>query len=103
MFDLLEIATTFDFIRRVNNVTYQLINLETGEILKDEDGKDLTGKKKALIDYINTHDKFRETYVQMLTDFISSKNTKKEATEHLLSSEEEAEIRTEEGLVTKEE
>ena len=72
-------------------------------VTKDEDGKELSGKKKALMDYINTHDKFRETYVQMLTDFISSKNTKKEATEHLLSSEEEAEIRTEEGLVTKEE
>lgn len=100
--DLLEIATTFDFIKRLNNITYALINLETGEILKDEDGQDLKGKKKDLIDYINTHDKFRETYVQMLTDYISSKNTKKESQERLLTAEEEAEIRTEEGLVTQE-
>ena len=102
MFDLLEIATTFDFIKRLNNVTYALINLETGEVLKDEDGKDLTGKKKVLIDYINTHDKFRETYLQMLSDYISSKNTKKDSAERLLTAEEEAEIRTEEGLVTQE-
>ena len=103
MFDLLEIATTFDFIKRLNNITYALINLETGEMLKDENGEELKGKKKELIEYINTHDKFRETYVQMLTDYISSKNTKKDSAEHLLSAEEEAEIRTEEGLVAKDE
>ena len=39
----------------------------------------------------------------MLTDYISSKNTKKDSAEHLLSAEEEAEIRTEEGLVAKDE
>lgn len=103
MFDLLEIATTFDFIKRLNNVTYALVNLETGEMLKDENGADLKGKKKELIDYINSHDKFRETYVQMLTDYISSKNTKKDSAEHLLSKEDEAEIRNEEGSVLKEE
>lgn len=103
LFDLLEIATTFDFIKRLNNVTYALVNLETGEMLKDDEGKELKGKKKDLIDYINTHDKFRETYVEMLTDFISAKNTKKDASEHLLSKEDEAEIRTEEGSVVKDE
>lgn len=102
MHDLLEIATSFDFIKRLNNVTYALINLETGEMLVDEEGKELKGKKKDLIDYINTHDKFRETYVEMLTDFISSKNTKKDSQERLLTAEEEAEIRTEEGLVVQE-
>lgn len=100
--DLIEIATTFDFIKRLNNVTYALVNLETGEILKDEAGNELKGKKKDLIDYINTHEAFRETYVEMLTDFISARNTKKEAQERLLTAEEEAEIRTEEGLVTQE-
>lgn len=43
--DLLEIALGFNFIKRVNNVTYQLINLETGEIYKDEEGRELKGKK----------------------------------------------------------
>lgn len=103
MFDLLDIATTFDFIKRLNNITYALVNLETGEMLKDEAGKELKGKKKELIDYINTHDKFRETYVEMLTDYISAKNTKKDSTEHLLSKEDEAQIRTEEGSVVKDE
>ena len=102
MFDLLEIATTFDFIKRLNNISYALINLETGEMLKDDKGEDLKGKKQDLIEYINTHEKFRETYIQMLVDYISSKNTKKDSKEHLLSAEEEAEIRTEEGLVQRE-
>ena len=35
--DLLEIALTFDFIHRVNNVTYELINLETGELYTDDE------------------------------------------------------------------
>lgn len=102
MFDLLEIATTFGFIRRLNNVKYALVNLETGEILKDENGEELADKKKELINYINTHEKFRTTYLKMLSDYISSKNTKKDSAERLLTAEEEAEIRTEEGLVTKE-
>ena len=39
----------------------------------------------------------------MLSEYISSKNTKKDTSdERLLTSEEEAEIRTEEGMVTQE-
>ena len=38
MEDLLEIAYKFDFVHRVNNVTYELTNLETGEIYVDENG-----------------------------------------------------------------
>ena len=34
--DLLEIALSFGFIKRVNNITYSLVDLYTGEILKDE-------------------------------------------------------------------
>lgn len=95
MHDLLEIATTFDYIKRLNNVSYELINLETGEVLKDEDGKDLIGKKAVLIDYINTHPQFRTTYFQMLNDFISASNTKKGSVQ-LLSDEDLAEINEEE-------
>jgi len=98
MHDLLEIATTFDFIQRLNNVTYQLINLETGEVLLDEDGKELKGKKKYLIEYINSHKNFRETYIKMLTDYISASNTKK----HLLSEADEAAIAEEEKTVKQE-
>lgn len=98
MFDLLEIATKFDYIQRVNNVTYQLINLETGELLQDENGKDLKGKKKELVEYINTHPDFRETYFTMLTDYISAANTQKKAI-NLLDQADLDEINQEESAM----
>lgn len=70
--DLLEIALAFDFIHRVNNVTYQLINLETGEIYKDSEGKDLQGKKADLINYIKTNITFQKEYLAMLNKYISA-------------------------------
>ncbi len=73
--DVLEIATTFDFIHRVNNVTYELINLETGEIYTGEDGTPLRGKKADLIEYINTHPAFQTDYLNMLTKHISDAST----------------------------
>lgn len=69
--DILEIALAFDFIRRVNNVKYELINLETGEIYVDEDGNPLQGKKVDLIDYLVTHAAFQKKYIKMLTEHIS--------------------------------
>lgn len=70
--DLLEIALAFDFIHRVNNVTYQLLNLETGEIYKDEEGRDLQGKKVDLLNYIKTNIKFQKEYLNMLNRYISA-------------------------------
>lgn len=72
MHDLLEVALCFGFINRVNNVTYQLLNLETGEVYKDEFGNELTGKKAVLIDYIKTHTGFQAEYLGMLNRFISA-------------------------------
>lgn len=72
MNDLLEIAIGFDFIKRLNNVTYQLINLETGEVYHDENGKELKGKKADLIEYIKTNVNFQNEYLGMLTRFISA-------------------------------
>lgn len=94
--DMLQVALTFDFIQRVNNVTYQLINLETGEILVDEEGKELRGKKTYLIDYFNKNLKFKEWYFNMLVSHISASNT---LSKHLLSEEEEAEIKAEEANI----
>ena len=74
--DLLNIALTFDYIKRINNVTYELINLETNEIYKDDTGKDLRGKKSFLVDYILTHNDFREQYINMLQNHISAENTR---------------------------
>ena len=73
--DLLEIALTFDFIKRLNNVTYQLINLETGEIYKDEDGNLLQGKKADLMNYIKTNIPFQVKYLDMLNKYISAEDT----------------------------
>lgn len=71
--DLLEIAYKFDFIHRVNNITYQLINLETGEVYVDpETGKELTGKRKDLEEYIKNNIEFQTHYIAMLNKYISA-------------------------------
>ena len=69
--DLLEIALAFDFIHRVNNVTYELVNLETGELYLDENGNQLRGKKQDLIDYIKSNIRFQNEYLAMLNRYIS--------------------------------
>lgn len=96
MGDMLQIALTFDFIQRVNNVTYQLINLDTGEVLLDKEGKELRGKKSYLLNYLSENPEFRNWYFDMLNNYISASNT---LTKHLLSEEEEAEIKAEEAAV----
>ena len=97
MNDMLSIALSFDFIRRVNNVTYELIDLETGELFTDENGELLRGKKKDLIAYINSHADFKKRYRDMLVNFISAKNTQVGNDPKLLSEEEEKEIALEQA------
>lgn len=70
--DLLEIAIGFNFIPRLNNVTYQLVNLETGEPLYTEDGRELKGKKADLIEYIKTNIPFQAQYLAMLNKAITN-------------------------------
>lgn len=72
MEDLLEIAYKFEFIKRLTSVTYQLVNLETGEVYKTEDGKELTGKRKDLEEYLCTHPKFQNEFMGMLNRYIST-------------------------------
>ena len=99
---MLEIATKFDYIHRINNITYELVDLETGELYEDEEGNLLRGKKQFLIDYIVSHEKFREKYFDMLNKAISSSNTLINDTK-LLDDKEISEIEAEENSVTKEE
>ena len=96
--DMLEIALTFDFIHRVNNVTYELIDLETGEVYSDKEGNILRGKKQYLIDYIKSHDDFRQKYFAMLNKAISSSNTVINDA-HLVDAKALAEIESEENSV----
>lgn len=72
MNDLLEIAIGFDFIHRINNVTYELVNLETGEVYLDKDGNQLKGKKSDLVDYIKNNIDFQTEYLAMLNRYISA-------------------------------
>ena len=75
--DLIDVALQFDFIKRVNNVTYELVNLSTGEVITDsETGETLRGKKAYLIEYLHTHDVFREKYLEMIKQYISASNDK---------------------------
>lgn len=94
--DLLEIAYKFDFIHRVNNVTYQLINLETGQVYKTEEGKELTGKRKDLENYILTNIPFQKEYIAMLNKYISS-NSKSYG--DILDARDRAEIKAQEDTV----
>lgn len=75
--DLIDVALQFDFIKRVNNVTYELVNLSTGEVITDsETGEVLRGKKAFIIEYLQTHISFRDKYLQMIKEFISASNDK---------------------------
>jgi hypothetical protein len=72
--DLLEIAIGFGFIPRLNNVTYQLVDPVSGEVLYDEEGKELKGKKNDLIDYIKTNIPFQAKYLGMLNKAIANED-----------------------------
>ena len=101
--DLIEVASSIGYITK-NGGYYSLINLETGEIYKDENGKDLKGFKKNIISYLETHEEFKKAYIDMLFKAVSASNTqfeeKKEV--HLLSEEDEAAIKAEEDSVVEE-
>lgn len=96
MEDLLEIAYKFDFIRRINNVTYQLIDLESGEVYRDEDGEELTGKRAYLEEYIKTHIDFQMKYLDMLNKHISASDS---SYGEILDAREKEEIKDEERSV----
>lgn len=95
--DMLEIAYKFDFIHRVNNITYELINLETGEIYVDPvTGKELRGKRADLENYIKTNIEFQNHYIAMLNKFISAND---ESYGNILDAREQAEIKAQEESV----
>jgi hypothetical protein len=95
--DLLEIAIGFNFIPRLNNVTYQLVNLETGEPLYDENGNELKGKKNDLIDYIKTNISFQAQYLAMLNRAIANEEASYGS---LLDARASAEIDAQENAVS---
>ena len=96
MEDLLEIAYKFGFIRRVNNVTYELINLETGELYCMEDGTPLRGKRKDLEEYLYTNPAFQTQYLAMLNRYISGQDI---SYGDILDARDKAEITSQEESV----
>ena len=94
--DLLEIAIGFNFIHRVNNVTYELVDLETGEVYLDENQNQLRGKKADLINYIKTNIPFQTKYLTMINKFISADD---KSFGSLLDERVNAEIKEQERLV----
>ena len=93
--DLIDIALQFGFIRRVNNITYELVDLNTGNVLVDTDtGEILKNKKAYLINYLHTHDEFRVRYLEMVRKFIAASNDMS-----LLDKETLKEIEAEESAV----
>ncbi len=96
MEDLLEIAYKFDFIRRINNVTYSLINLETGAVYTDENGKELTGKRTVLEEYLSSHIDFQKEYLAMLNKYVSASD---DSYGDILDAREKEEIKEEERAI----
>lgn len=94
--DMLEIAYKFDFIKRINNVTYSLINLETNEVYKDENGNELVGKRKELENYLLTNINFQNEYIEMLRKHITAND---ESYGNILDTREQAEIKEQEEAV----
>ncbi len=72
-FDLLEVAIKYDFISRPNNMTYILMNLETGEPYQNENGDPLkfVGKQK-LRDFLSANVDFQVEYLEMLNRHIQA-------------------------------
>lgn len=77
LYDMLEVALRYEFIKRPTLQSYVLVNLDTGEPYTDEYGNELrfVGKQK-LIDYVNTNDDFRKKYFDMLDKHISESSIK---------------------------
>lgn len=98
-FDLLEVAIKYEFINRPNNMTYILINLETGEPYKDVDGNILkfVGKQK-LRDYLQENIAFQSEYLAMLNRHIQANAN---AYGSLLDARELSKIKEEERSTTK--
>ena len=77
-FDLLEVAIKYEFIQRPNNMTYVLLNLETGEPYKDKETGDILkfiGKQK-LKDFLRENPAFQVEYLEMLNRHIQATSNK---------------------------
>lgn len=72
-YDTLEVALKYDFIQRPTSQSYVLVDLNSGEVYKDEDGNDLRFVGKAKVkEYLMTHVDFQVKYLDMLNKYIAA-------------------------------
>lgn len=97
--DLLEIAVKYEFIKRPNNQTYLLVNLNTGETYTDsETGEELKFRgKQSMLDYFDSHIAFQNEYLAMINNYITHTDNQYGS---LLTARENAEIDAQERSVS---
>mgnify|MGYP000851410157 FL=1 len=94
--DAIDIAIKAGYINRPTNVTYQIVDLETGEILT-VDGTECSFRgKPALVEFFNTHPEFTQEYVKKINNALSGN---KEVNLELLDKDVLDELRAEENSV----
>ena len=72
-YDTLEVALKYDFIQRPTSQSYVLVDLNSGEAYKDENGNDLRFVGKAKVkEYLMTHVDFQVKYLNMLNEYIAA-------------------------------
>ena len=72
-YDTLEVALKYDFIQRPTSQSYVLVDLNSGEVYKDENGNDLRFVGKAKVkEYLMTHVDFQVKYLDMLNKYIAA-------------------------------
>ena len=72
-YDTLEVALKYDFIQRPTSQSYVLVDLNSGEVYKDEEGNDLRFVGKAKVkEYLMTHVDFQVKYLDMLNKYIAA-------------------------------
>ena len=72
-YDTLEVALKYDFIQRPTSQSYVLVDLNSGEVYKDENGNDLRFVGKAKVkEYLMTHIDFQVKYLNMLNEYIAA-------------------------------
>ena len=95
--DMFNIATKFGIINRLNNVTYEVLDPNTKEIMKTVDGKELRGKKADLYAYFKANKEFTEKYTLALNAQLASSG---QYSGNLLDAETAAAIEKEDQGVT---
>lgn len=95
--DMFNIATKFGIINRLNNVTYEVLDPNTKEIMKTADGKELRGKKADLYAYFKANKEFTEKYTLALNAQLASSG---QYSGNLLDAETAAAIEKEDQGVT---